>query len=39
MQEIKKLINPLVTTEMGKISRGKKTFLIIPPLCNIQVVP
>ena len=35
----KKLIIPLVTTEIGKISLGKYTFLIIPAFAKIQDVP
>lgn len=30
MHDIKKLIRPLITIEIGRISRGKYTFLIIP---------
>ena len=38
-QEIKKLMNPAVTTLIGKISLGKYTFLIIPPLIHTQLQP
>ena len=39
IQEIKKLTNPLVTTDIGNISRGKYTFLIKLLLFVMQVVP
>ena len=37
--EIKKLISPLVTTDIGNISLGKKTFFIIPALPTMVNVP
>ena len=37
--EIKKFTNPLVATEIGKISLGKYTFLMIPAFPNIVKVP
>ena len=36
MLEIKKLIKLLVDVAIGRISRGKYTFLIITPLATIQ---
>src|SRR5574344_2663229 len=39
IHEIKKLTNPLVTIDMGNISLGKYTFLIMPLLTIIVLVP
>ena len=34
-----KLTNPLVIIDIGKITLGKYTFLIIAPLISIEFVP
>ena len=36
---IKKLIKPAKTTLIGRISLGKYTFFIIPPLIHTQLHP
>ena len=39
IDDIKKFTNPLVATDIGSISLGKYTFLIIPSLTLIVIIP